>query len=437
MESNENVKKEKSQNQDFAEKIQSVPKVPDKIKRTDSISGRAYQAWRMFLWKQVTKYLANNDYAALSALYEREKVSMQERQHVDRAGIVMCRKGISTFFNQGLKPSLCYMKRAIQYTDSLPYDVPNVAFIQGNACAIIGFLYIKKNKLGKAWNWLLKASPSRFLQLTEDCEFSAELSYALATFYFKLASMSVGNHGQRNRLLAIRHAEKSRDICADDFDKGEWYAYYTVESLYLLLMIKTNADEFVEKKDFERLSDDKLWSSAKIHEIEKLIQELNAEKLKLENKYVYMDLGISKCNCMLYLRKTLSLQPTKNSTSVESLYDAKEMCSRGLQLASNTHQMCTAYFTANKGCIKAKYVQQISTHFATFQHYFEHILQAIEANIAQMRTSLRKNVVDVWTTSDIATSEEEREPKKAIQDARVCASSQGSSEESRSSGVRL
>ena len=415
--------------------VSKIPKDLPLIRRTDSISGKSYHKWRMFLWKQVTKHLKNNDYPTLSKVYEYEKTNMLDHQLTDRAGIVMCRKGISTFFNQGLKPSLSYMKRTAKYTDSLTDSAPNTTFIRGNVSAITGFLYVKKNKLGNAWNCLLRAT--RYLQLAEYCEFTAELNYALATFYFKLSSIYTGNGAQKHRLLAIRHAEKSWDICAEDFDKGEWYGYYAVESLYLLLMIKTNADAFIEVKDFEQLSDEKIWSTAKMEDIERLLDKLNSTKQTLENNYIYMDLGITKCQCMLHLRKILALQTTKQTVDIDNLYDAGRLCTEGLQMAQHSREMCDSYFAVNKGCIKAKYVHQISLHFAKYESYFEQLSRQIVVNIDQKRPLNPKanQEIEIVTTSDIITSEDDSDPLLAIENISLL--SNASSEESQSSGVRL
>ena len=283
--------------------------------------------------------------------YERWKSS--ENNHIDIALITLSRKGVTALFNMGLVKALKVMKGGLKELEKIELSgipIPNAHFARASMRSVIAMIYTKKNKLGKAWYYITRANDA--LQNTEKCEFHADCAYVTAEIYLIRAAIGgIKDQSLTRRLKdkALMSAKLSRDICTVEKDRGEWFALYAVESLFLYLRIYLEADHFGLRSTLtlEEFQTRDIWCKEEVQHMEQTMKQVKTECAKLHIDYPYIQLGLAKCTCILMLHKARTLQ------KVNDLRLAKGLCKVVLQILGGVHAKCAAF----SGGVMAKFVE--------------------------------------------------------------------------------
>lgn len=216
---------------------------------------------------------------------------------------------------------------------------------------LLGMLYTVKGKHGLAWTYLRKAEGD--LEGAESCEFTSELSYVLAKYYMCMSTIMKRSHSSLIK-KAEMFAEKCRDTCIENLEHGEWYALFALESLFLLLHIKLDADMYLdnlEEKDEEPLDEIQLI------ELEKLHKNISDESWKLGNKYIYVTLGLAKCDCIIKI-KWMKLYKHNGL-----FRHARRCCEKASEYVDESITKCNSLLNADEGCVQFKYVHKTLDQF--------------------------------------------------------------------------
>ena len=381
-----------------------------KIKRSGAICCRGYYYWRRQLWDNINMFLKKRNISGLNTLYGLQFERWMELNKIDLAFITLCRQGLSVLFNVGIKEALQLMKLAQKRLLEAP-EFENKVFVAAGMYSILGMLYVDKGKPGKGRVWMEKAQ--YHLVGTESSEFTAELNYVLGKYYLHLSSVMKSS---RKELLekAVTCAETSREICINEWKNGEWYALYAVESLFLVLRVRLDAESFPDDSmTFRDICKGEAWPEKDLIELQKLTRKVEGECSLLKYEYIYVKMGLAKCRCILGIRW---MQLYGQAGLFEH---AMGSCKKSKKIAAECNAQLSGYLNKTKGCVMSKYVHKTQNKFQRISEILEHCYLALKAKISVKTgkdcVSLKSNSVDEPKMEDIASCDSSEESKDIIE----------------------